>query len=106
MPPLRLPACRSTFRLPMRSLAVACSLAGASLAARARAASVKTDFSYAPPFDGSKSKTTLQPLAGLGIGYAVTPALRVGLDYDITRFKAHDTRGPLQMLGLAMQYSF
>ena len=79
---------------------------GWSLAARAGAASVRTRFSYAPPFDGSVSKTTLQPLAGLGVGYAVTPTLRVGLDYDITRFKAHETRGPLQMLGLAMQYSF
>ena len=48
----------------------------------------------------------LQPLAGIGVGYAVSPALRVGLDYDITRFKAHESRGPLQMLGLAVQYSF
>lgn len=79
---------------------------GWSLAARAGAASVRTRFSYAPPFDGSKGKTTLQPLAGIGIGYDLTPALRVGLDYDLTRFKAHEARGSLQMLGLAMQYSF
>ena len=81
-------------------------VAGWSLAARLGAAGVRTRFRYAPPFDGSASKTTLQPLGGIGIGYAVTPALRVGLDYDITRFKVHTTRGPLQMLGLAAQYSF
>ena len=79
---------------------------GWSLVARAGAASVRTRFDYAPPFDGSASKTTLQPLVGVGVGYSVTSALRVGLDYDLTRFKAHETRGPLQMLGLAAQYSF
>lgn len=40
------------------------------------------------------------------MAYAITPTLRVGLDYDLTRFKVHTTRGQLQMLGVAAQYSF
>lgn len=79
---------------------------GGSLTARAGAASVRTRFIYENTVWGSASKTTLQPLAGLGIAYAVSPSLRVGVDYDVTRFKVHTTRGPLQMLGLAAQYSF
>lgn len=55
---------------------------------------------------GSVSKTTTQPLAGLSLGYAVTPAVRVGLDYDVTRFKVHQTRGSMQTLGLSAQYAF
>ena len=81
-------------------------VAGWSLSARIGAAGVRTRFRYATPFDGGASRTVLQPLGGFGIGYAVTPALRVGLDYDITRFKVHTTRGRLQMFGLAAQYSF
>jgi hypothetical protein len=30
----------------------------------------------------------------------------LGVDYDATRFKVHTTRGRLQMLGLAAQFSF
>ncbi len=77
-----------------------------SVTARAGAASVRTRFDYASDIAGSVSKTTLQPLASLGIAYAVTPQLRVGVDYDVTRFKVHTTRGPLQMLGVAAQFSF
>ena len=43
----------------------------------------------------------MQPLAGLGVGYQITPALRIGLDYDVTRFKVYRTHGSLQMLGVA-----
>ncbi len=77
-----------------------------SLAGRAGFAAIRTRFDYANPAFGSVSKTTVQPLLGLGLAYAFTPALRLGLDYDATRFKVHTTRGPLQMLGAAVQYSF
>lgn len=77
-----------------------------SLGARAGLAAVRTRFDYAEPAFGSKSKTTLQPLLGVGLGYALTPAVRLGLELDVTRFKAHTSRGSLQMLGLAVQYSF
>jgi hypothetical protein len=77
-----------------------------SVTARAGAASVRTRFDYANDLASSVSKTTLQPLAGIGIAYAVTPQWRVGVDYDVSRFKVHTTRGPLQMLGLAAQFSF
>ena len=77
-----------------------------SLVGRAGFASVRTGFDYAAPFSGSPSKTTLQPLAGLGVDYALTPLLRVGLDYTYTRFKAHETQGPLHMFGVAAQYAF
>jgi opacity protein-like surface antigen len=69
-------------------------------------ASVRTRFDYANTVWGSASMTTAQPLLGLGLAYAITPTLRLGLDYDVTRFKVHTTRGPLQMLGLAAQFSF
>lgn len=69
-------------------------------------ASVRTRFEYADPFSGTVSKTTTQPMGGLSLGYAVTPAVRIGLDYDVTRFKAHVTRGPMQTLGLSAQYAF
>ena len=42
----------------------------------------------------------------MSVAYALTPALRLSLDYDVTRFKVHKTHGSLQMLGLAAQYSF
>lgn len=77
-----------------------------SLAGRAGLASVRTRFDYADAAVGSASKTTTQPLLGLGLACAITPAVRLSLDYDVTRFEVHTSRGPLQMLGLAVQYSF
>lgn len=77
-----------------------------SVVGRFGGAVVKTRFSYAYPFDGSKSKTRLVPLAGIGLAYQVTPTLRVGLDFDETRFEAHTERGSLRMLGAAAQFSF
>ena len=77
-----------------------------SLYAQAGVASVRTRFEYADPFSGNVSKTTTQPTAGLSLGYAVTPAVRFGLDYDVSRFKAHETRGSLQMLGVSVRYGF
>ena len=77
-----------------------------SLVGRAGFASVRTRFEYANTVWGSVSETTFQPLAGLGVGYQVTPALRIGLDYDVTRFKVYRTHGSLQMLGVAGQFSF
>ena len=77
-----------------------------SLGGRLGVASVRTRFQYASPFAGSASKTTTQPLGGISLGYAVTPQVRLGLDYDATRFKVHTTHGPLQMLGVSAQYSF
>lgn len=77
-----------------------------SLYAQGGVASVRTRFAYADPFSGSVSKTTAQPTAGLSLGYAVAPAVRLGLDYDVTRFKAHETRGSLHMLGVSAQYAF
>jgi hypothetical protein len=77
-----------------------------SVVGRAGAASVRTRFEYANALAGDVSRTTLQPLAGVGIAYAITPSLRVGVDYDVTRFKVHTTRGPLHMLGMAAQFSF
>ncbi len=77
-----------------------------SLTGRAGVASVRTRFDYENAVWGSASKTTLQPLLGVGIAYAITPTIRVGIDYDATRFKVHTTRGPLQMLGVAAQFSF
>lgn len=77
-----------------------------SLYGQAGVASVRTRFDYAAPFSGSVSKTTVQPTTGLSLGYGLAPAVRIGLDYDVTRFKAHDTRGPLQSLGVSAQYAF
>ena len=77
-----------------------------SLAAHAGLASVRTRFDHANPVWGSASQTTTQPLVGIGLAYAITPALRVGIDYDATRFKVHTTRGLLHMLGLSAQFSF
>lgn len=77
-----------------------------SASARIGLASVRTKFGYAAPFSGSVSETTTQPLGGLGIAYAITPAIRVGIDYDVTRLKVYKTRGSLQMLGVAAQFSF
>ncbi len=77
-----------------------------SLIGRAGLAAMRTRFDYANSAFASASKTTPQPLFGLGLGFAVTPAVRLSLDYDVTRFKVHTTRGPLQMLGVAAQYSF
>ena len=77
-----------------------------SLVGRAGIAAMRTRFDYANPAVGSASKTTVQPLLGLGLGYSITPAVRLSLDYDLTRFKVHTTRGSLQMFGVAAQYSF
>lgn len=77
-----------------------------SLGARAGAAAVRTRFDYADPAIASVAKTTVQPLLGVSLAYAITPTVRLSLDYDLTRFKVHTTRGSLQMLGLAAQYSF
>jgi opacity protein-like surface antigen len=79
---------------------------GWSVTAGAGVAAVRTRFEYENAAYGSVSKTRLEPLAGIGIGYAVTPAVTVGIDYDVTRFKVHTRQGVLQMLGLAVRYSF
>ena len=77
-----------------------------SLVARVGFAAVGTRFDYARADLDSARKTTLQPLAGLGLAYAITPSVRLGLDYDVTGFKVHTRRGSMQMLGLAAQYAF
>ena len=79
---------------------------GWSVVARGGVASVRTRFVYENSAYGSASKTTLQPLAGAGLAYEISKGLRVGIDYDVTRFKVHTRNGSLQMLGLAAQYSF
>ncbi|MEO8835617.1 MAG: outer membrane beta-barrel protein [Caldimonas sp.] len=77
-----------------------------SAVGRLGAASMRTRFEYANALAGDVSKTTLQPLAGVGIDYAITPSVRIGIDYDVTRFKVYRTQGSLRMLGLAAQFSF
>lgn len=77
-----------------------------SLGGRAGLAAMHTRFDYANPAFGSVSKTTAQPLLGVDLAYALSPTVRLSLGYDATRFKVHTTRGPLQMLGVALQYSF
>ena len=77
-----------------------------SVSARGGVASSRTRFDDASPFDGSTSQNTTQPLFGAGIGYDIAPHWRVGLDYDVTRFKVYRTHGSLQMLGAAVQSTF
>lgn len=79
---------------------------GWNLAGRAGAAVVRTRFTYRIDAYGSAGKTRLEPLAGVGIGYAISPQWTVGVDYDMTRFKVHTRQGNLQMLGVAARYSF
>ena len=79
---------------------------GWRVTARAGAASVRTVFDYENNAYGNVSNTLVEPLVGLGVGYAITPALTVGVDYDVTRFKVHTQQGVLQMLGVAARYSF
>ncbi len=79
---------------------------GWSVTARAGAAAVRTRFDYENSAYGSASKSLLEPLGGIGVGYALTPSLNIGVDYDVTRFKVHTQHGVLQMLGVAVRYSF
>ncbi len=79
---------------------------GWSAAARFGASSMRTRFEYANALLSDVSKSTVQPLAGLGVAYAVTPQLRLGVDYDVTRFKVYTKNGSLRMLGVAAQFSF
>ena len=79
---------------------------GWSAVARGGFASVRTRFDYADDLAGSVSKTLVEPLASVGVAYAITPQWRLGIDYDVTRFKVHNTHGPLQMVGVAAEYSF
>ncbi len=77
-----------------------------SFVARAGIVSVHTRFEHAAPGVAEASRTTVQPLVGLGVAYALTSAVSLSVDADATRFKVHTTRGPLQMLGVAVQVSF
>lgn len=79
---------------------------GWSAVGRLGAARMRTRFAYANALLPDVSKSTLQPLAGIGVAYAVTPQLRIGIDYDITRFKVYTRNGSLRMLGVAAQFSF
>jgi len=79
---------------------------GWSAVARGGVAGVRTRFDYADDLAGSVSKTLIEPLAGLGVAWAVTPQWRLGIDDDVTRFKVYHTHGPLQLLGVAAEYSF
>lgn len=77
-----------------------------SVVARAGIASVRTRFEHATPGVADVGMTTVQPLVGFGVAYALTSAVSLSADADATRFKVHTSRGPLQMLGLAVQVSF
>ena len=77
-----------------------------SLTGRAGVAAVRTRFDYVADELGHASKTTAQPLAGLRLAWQATPQIGLGLDYDVTRFKVHTTRGTLQMFGVAAQFTF
>lgn len=77
-----------------------------SVTARAGLADVHARFDDQNPAYPNSSQNTVQPLLGVGIAYAITPSIRIGVDYDVTRFKAYTTHGPLQMLGVAAQFSF
>lgn len=79
-----------------------------SLEGRAGVARVRTAFSYAAPFDmnGSRSKRTTQPTAGLSVGYAFDPAWRVSVGLDATRFEAYRSHGSLRLFGAAVEYTF
>ena len=77
-----------------------------SLTGRAGIAAVRTRFDYADPALDTASKSTAQPLAGLRLAVRVAPQVNIGLDYDVTRFKVHSTRGLLHMLGLSAQFTF
>lgn len=79
---------------------------GWSLKGQLGIASVRTHFDYAPPYSGSASQSTTQPLAGLSLGYQIAPNWQLSFDYDETRFKVHTTHGSLRMLGIAAQYTF
>ncbi len=80
---------------------------GVDATVRAGPAVMRTSFDYADPAYGSdRHKTTLQPYAGAALSYAVTPAIAIGLSYDLTRFKAHDDNGLLQLFGVSARYSF
>jgi hypothetical protein len=77
-----------------------------SLTGRAGIAGVRTRFDYADEGLSTASKTTAQPLAGLRLGWQASPQTLLGLDYDVTAFKVHTTRGRLQMLGVSAQFTF
>jgi len=77
-----------------------------SLVGRAGLANVHTRFAYAASSLGEVGKTTVQPLAGLGLTWQLTPVVGIALEDDITRFKAHDTHGTLHTLGIAAQVAF
>jgi hypothetical protein len=77
-----------------------------SLIGRAGFASVHTRFVYVDSSLGAVGKTTVQPLAALDLAWQLTPAVGLSLDYDLTRFKAHDTHGTLHLFGLAAQFAF
>ncbi|MCE9658533.1 MAG: porin family protein [Burkholderiales bacterium] len=78
-----------------------------SLTGRAGVAAVRTRFDYADYLElDSAGKSTAQPLAGLRLAWQASPQVSVGIDYDVTRFKVHTTRGSLQVLGLAAQFTF
>lgn len=75
--------------------------------ARAGLAINRTRFDYDDPaFGNDRLKTSTQPYLGAGLDYALTPALRLGVDLDWTRFKANRDRGALQLFGLSAQYAF
>lgn len=77
-----------------------------SLVARAGLASVRTRWEPANPAVAGVGRTTTQPLLGVGLAYDIAPSLRLSADYDFTRFEVHTTRGRLQSIGVAVQYSF
>ena len=76
------------------------------LEGRAGLASVQTRFRYAAPFAGSVSHTSTQPLLGLALGWSPAPDWRLCLEWDVTRFEAYRTQGPLRLLGLAVETRF
>lgn len=58
------------------------------------------------PVTVSDSETSTQPYFGFGVGYAVSPTVSVGLDFDGTRIKYDGETANVRVLTAALQMRF
>lgn len=77
------------------------------LTGRVGVASVRTKLhADAGVLSGSDSERKTQPIVGLGLNYAITPAARIELGVDATRAQVQGERSNLRMVSLGGRFAF
>lgn len=107
----RLTATASSGRIEVKGRAITLALAfraqlAGGLQGVARVGAASVTMSERSNFGLADQGTTLQPYLGLGLEYALTPALKGSVSADVTEGRTERDRGNFLLVGAGLQYGF